>query len=136
MFNNPAVFDLWCATVLTNNTKDCYCVANNRLFCHCIVAVSACCIVGTVDCENVAVSIGNFHVTVGCVVNFCDNTSYIVLVCCIGVVCHTCTKCNSFFDCKNVATYFVAWALVCASRVCAFCVKALSACWALAFANV
>ena len=85
------------------------------------------------------------------VCKFCNCENYCItsrFACCVVVATHCTCEVQHFVGkvllnhlhqvltfCK-FACYFVAWALVCASRVCAFFVKTLSACWANAFALV
>ena len=86
MFNDPAVLYLSFAVVLTDDTVNGNGVANNRLGFELVVTICAVCAVSAVDGEDIAVFIGNSHVTVGSVVNFGDNAGYIVLAFGISVV--------------------------------------------------
>ena len=101
MFGDPTVLDLSGAVVLTNDTVNGDGVTCNRLGAHNIVTVRTVCAVSAVDGKDVAIAIGNLHITPGSVVNLNDNAGYIVLTCGVVVVLLGRTKGDCLFDCEG-----------------------------------
>ena len=94
----PTVLNLSGAPVLTKATVNGNGVTGNGSVCHSVVTDCTGCIVSAVDGEDVAILIGNLHVTVFGVVNFGNNTGYNVLVSGVGVVLLSSTGVDSILN--------------------------------------
>ena len=84
VFGNPAVLNLSSAVVLADDTINGNSVAGNGLDFHCIVTVLTVSTIGAVDGQDIAVTIGDLHVTISGVVNLSNLTGNIILI--VGVV--------------------------------------------------
>ena len=105
MLNDPTVFNLRCAIVVTNHTVNGDCIAHSGLNLQLIVTVRAVCRVSAVEGENVTLFIGNSHVTVSSIVNLCNNTGYIVLIFGIYVVFLGESQCNCLLNGKRFTKF-------------------------------
>ena len=97
---DPAVLDLG-SVVHTDNTVNGNSIANYRLNCHCVISVSACCIIGAIYENGVTVAVGNYHVAVGSALNLSDNAGYVVLTCGVLFLNLAVTKLDSLCNSKS-----------------------------------
>ena len=83
---------------MTNDTVNGNGVACNGLNLEAVISNGAVCIEGAVDGEDVAILIGNLHITILSVVNLGDNAGYVVLTFGVGVVLFGCAKSENLLD--------------------------------------
>ena len=85
MSNDPSVFDL-SAIVVANNTVKGNSITCNRLNGESIISGGTVCAVSAENVNGVAIFVYNVHITVSGVLDFLNNTGYIVFACGSGVV--------------------------------------------------
>lgn len=97
MSNNPTVFKLRNAVVLTNDTVNGNGVTCNGFNIQLVITGCTVCIPSTVNGEDLAGLVGDLHITVGRIVNLGNNTGYVVLALGESIVLLGRTKIDTFF---------------------------------------
>ena len=93
---NPAVLDLGSAVVVTYRTHNGDNVTGNRLGGHVLIGSRAVRAIGTVDGQDVALRIGDFHVAVCSIINLSDCTGNLILLFGVNVMLSGKGQINSF----------------------------------------